>query len=321
MKLCDRLCCVRSGFFAVCLGIVVPALAQYFEPFPTLPALPGPPAIPVPLAPPEQQPRVYPIVNPTNRIRVTNVAPARSTMPSKQESAFSWDALVKETTLKPNELNAHFTFSLTNMTTNVVTINAVHTSCGCTVAKLPTVPWRFDPGQSGTFDVDVDARGKFGVVTKTVSIESSAGYRYLTLRLAIPGTSLNQLADRARNMQVALANRQSVFRPDCAVCHVAPGLGKQGEALFHAVCGVCHEAVHRATMVPDLRALHKPQDRDYWEPWIRHGKDKTLMPAWAAESGGPLNSAQIESLIAYLTGPFRTSSPPARPASTAGEIR
>ena len=66
-------------------------------------------------------------------------------------------------------------------------------------------------------------------------------------------------------------------------------------------------------MVPDLHALHKPQDREYWRQWIRQGKDKTLMPAWATEEGGPLSTEQIESLLTYLTGAFNTASPPARP--------
>jgi hypothetical protein len=76
-------------------------------------------------------------------------------------------------------------------------------------------------------------------------------------------------------------------------------------------------------MVPNLRALNKPTDRDYWRNWITKGKTGTLMPAWAIDESGPLADGQIESLLDYLTGPFKTQAAPrpltptvsARPAS------
>ena len=291
MKFGDPLRRVKSAMVAGCLALVSPALGQDANPFPTFP--PSPPA---PVA-----------------VRPLTVPPPRPVTPPKEENAFAWDGLLKETTLKPGELAAHFSFSLTNTSSAEAAITSIVTSCGCTKARVPTLPWTFAPGATGTFDVDVDTRGKSGVVTKTVTVYTTAGYRYLTIRVAIPATTQMGLADRARNLQVALADRQAVFRPDCAVCHAAPASGKEGDALFHAVCGVCHEATHRATMVPDLHALHKPQDRDYWNQWVRHGKDKTLMPAWSTEEGGPLGNEQIESLLTYLTGAFNTAPPPARP--------
>jgi len=112
-------------------------------------------------------------------------------------------------------------------------------------------------------------------------------------------------ADRARNMQAALVDRQAVFRGDCVSCHLAPAVGKYGQTLYTAACGVCHEAEHRASMVPNLRALNKPQDREYWKRWITEGKDNTLMPAWGASKGGPLSELQIESLVNYLTHAFK----------------
>jgi mono/diheme cytochrome c family protein len=53
-------------------------------------------------------------------------------------------------------------------------------------------------------------------------------------------------------------------------------------------------------MVPDLRALKKTTSRDYWLTWITHGKPGTLMPAFAAQAGGPLTDAQIHALADYL---------------------
>lgn len=239
--------------------------------------------------------------------------------PPVQETIFAYDALVKEVTLKPGEQTAYFTFSLTNTSSAEATINAVRTSCGCTVAKLPSIPWKLAPKSSGSFDVTVDMRGKSGTLTKTVTIDSSAGYRYLSVRVTVPaGSSSMASADRARNLQVALADRQAVFKGDCAACHWQQAVGKHGEGLFKNTCSVCHEAEHRASMVPNLRALNKPTDREFWRNWITHGKDGTLMPAWSAKEGGPLNDTQIESLLDYLTGPFKNEpATGAKPPATA----
>ena len=102
-----------------------------------------------------------------------------------------------------------------------------------------------------------------------------------------------------------MVDRQAVFKDGCASCHLVPALGKKGAALYSDACGVCHEAPSRATMVPNLRALNKPTDRDYWKTWISQGKTNTLMPAWATAYGGPLSEAQVDSLVDYLSGPFK----------------
>lgn len=234
--------------------------------------------------------------------------PARPYSPPKQETILAWDGLVKEANLKPGETSAHFQFAFTNTSPQEVMVNAVRTSCGCTVAKVPRMPWPIPAGTNAAFEVTVDVRGKSGTVTKTVTVDTSAGYRYLTVRVAIPvvGGGSMASADRARNLQVALADRQSVLKGDCAVCHVTPGVGKKGGDLYAAVCGVCHEAEHRASMVPLLRALNKPMQAEDWRRVITEGKPDSLMPAFAADHGGPLTAEQIDSLVAYLAGPFQT---------------
>jgi mono/diheme cytochrome c family protein len=235
----------------------------------------------------------------------------RPYVPPTQENVFAYDALVKELTMKGGETNAVFTFALTNTSAAEVTINSVRASCACTVARVPTLPWKLAAGASGSFDVVVDLRGKMGILTKTVTIDSSAGYRYLTVRASVPPppptSPLMAAADRARNLQAALADRQAVFRGDCVVCHSAQAAGKRGEPLFQATCAICHDAEHRASMVPNLHALNKPTDAEYWRTWITKGKVNGLMPAWAASEGGVLSPDQIESLVEYLTGSFKHS--------------
>src|SRR5438552_3056391 len=74
------------------------------------------------------------------------------------------DANLKEYAAKPGETNAHFIFNLTNVSSAPVLINFVRTSCGCTVAKLPSTPWKLEPGSNGPIQVTVDLRGKLGTI-------------------------------------------------------------------------------------------------------------------------------------------------------------
>jgi mono/diheme cytochrome c family protein len=107
--------------------------------------------------------------------------------------------------------------------------------------------------------------------------------------------------DRNKNQELAKADRQAVFKGDCASCHVQPVMGKMGKDLYDKACGICHDSEHRATMVPDLHALKHDTNLDFWKTWASQGKPGTLMPAFALSEGGPLNDAQINSLAQYLS--------------------
>ncbi len=218
--------------------------------------------------------------------------------------ALAFDAKLKTYDAKAGETQAHLTFSVTNIAKTNVLINSVHTSCGCTVAKLPAQPWNLLPGAAGQIDVTVDLNGKFGTINKTATIYSSAGNIPLSIRVNIPMPD-PRVANRSRNMQIAVADRQAVFRGECVSCHVTPTVGKSGHELYDTACGICHDAAGRASMVPDLHALTKPTDKEYWTLWITNGKDQSLMPAFALAKGGILTDLQIQSLADYLTGEFK----------------
>jgi mono/diheme cytochrome c family protein len=158
------------------------------------------------------------------------------------------------------------------------------------------------PKTAGQLEIRVDLRGKRGLLSKIVSVDSTAGLSLLTVNVNIPEPDPREL-----NRMMALADRQAVFRNDCATCHAHPAIGKTGEPLYKAACGVCHEAEHRASMVPDLKALTmtKPTDKSYWDNWVRLGRPGTLMPAFTKAAGGPLDDAQIQSLVTFLSDHFR----------------
>lgn len=220
-----------------------------------------------------------------------------------------FEADVLEATVQAGQTNLVFVFRFTNTAPDRVTIERVHASCGCTTPKLPAMPWVVEPGTNGVLEVAFDARGKRGQISKMLYLYTSAGFKALTVRATLPETSLAMSAQRNRNLQLAAADRQAVFKGDCARCHATPGEGRAGRELFQAVCGICHEAEHRAEMVPDLRALRGSPGAEHWRQWITHGKVGTLMPAFSRDEGGPLSQEQIDSLVEYLTSRF----PPAPP--------
>ena len=226
----------------------------------------------------------------------------------QQLTALVWDATNKTYAAKSGDANAPFVFNLTNTSPSEVIINSVTTSCGCTVAELPPLPWHVASGTNGQIKVTVNLAGKMGHVTKQVNVTSSAGNLALLVNVdippATPPSAENARGDRNANMELAKTDRQAVFRGDCAKCHVEKGVGKMGPELFAADCAICHDTPHRASMVPDLRAPKGPRDYTYWVSWISHGRVGSLMPAFAVSDGGPLSKEQIDSLVTYLSQNF-----------------
>ena len=218
------------------------------------------------------------------------------------EGLLAWDNETQEATVKSGTARSAMAFSVTNVSQEPVTITAVRTSCGCTVPKLPPMPWQLEPGTNGQIDVTMNLAGKRGKVVKTVTVTTDQGFKTLYVRTIIedPAPGLMGQSDRMRNLQVASANRQAVFQGECASCHATPALNKMGAELYDTACGICHEAEHRASMVPDLKNLNKETDAQYWRTWITTSMDGKLMPAFALEHGGILNAIQIDSLVKHL---------------------
>jgi mono/diheme cytochrome c family protein len=249
-------------------------------------------------------------------------------------TAFQWDADRKESTPTAGEQYANFTFWFTNTSKKEVVIHSVRTSCGCTLARLPATPWPVPPGTNGPIEVSLDLRGKMGVITKSITVDSTDGYKSLIIQATLPAGGLPAdvpaphtppmaEADRLANMQKALADRQVVFKDAaCAKCHADPARNvADGHALYRGVCATCHDSPLRATAVPDLRALKNPTDLDYWKHWITHGKPGSMMPSFAqsAGEGGPLTDTQVAALAAYCQSafqPVRITPIPFQPTAT-----
>ena len=238
---------------------------------------------------------------PLNIVRPQSAPPAANAGPLPA-GILAFDNEAKEYTMKSGEIVASFTFNLTNVSTSDVTVTYIQTSCGCTTAQLPPMPWKIAPAASGQIPVNMNVQGKSGIVMKTVTLHTDKGQKVLMVKATIPQPDPHTMTalDRERNQLLAKADRQAIFKGDCASCHVQPVIGKVGKELYTSACGICHEAEHRATMVPDLHNLPNDTDAAYWKLMVSHGKPNTLMAAFAQSEGGPLSDMQVNSLVEYL---------------------
>lgn len=244
--------------------------------------------------------------------------PAAANRRYTADKTLTWDAVFKEVRPKLGAEKGELFFQVSNDSNRPVTISQIRPSCGCTLTRHPNLPWTLKPGESDQIHLAVDLKGKHGTLTKSVSVFSSAGQKDLSFKIHISnpgkvGVKMMSDSDRLKNIQIAAKDRQAIFKGNCKSCHYDAALGKQGEDLFVAACGICHETPHRATMVPDLSAAQKGIQRNqvYWTLWITHGKTGTLMPAFHQGQGGPLTSQQIQDLAGYLTKRFPDNPPPA----------
>lgn len=231
------------------------------------------------------------------------------------EGVFAWDALLKATDATNGQPLANFTFCFTNIATNTVAVLSVHPGCACTTVELPPIPWLIPPGSNGILNIKVDLQGKSGTLFKSVNVTTEKGRKDLMLRiniLAPPPMPEMTAEQREAGLRAAKADRQAVFKADCASCHLPKIEGKYGQQLYEAVCTICHEATHRATMVPDLHNLQIPTNEEFWRVWVSNGKAGSLMPAFSSVQGGPLNDMQVQSLAAYLNAVFPSRVPPAQ---------
>jgi mono/diheme cytochrome c family protein len=257
--------------------------------------------------------------NPTNLVVTTSPVYVPDTSHASEALATNtlvWDSTSKETNATADAGNAHFVFSFTNVSAGNVVILNVRPSCGCTTAQLPPLPWIIPAGTNGQIGAIVNFAGNSGTLLKTMTVTSDKGFQTLMLKITIlpPVVPTQSEADRARALEMAKADRQTVFRGDCAACHVKPGEGKYGKPLYDAVCAICHESKTRASMVPDLHNIKTPTNVDFWQTWTAHGKAGSLMPAFSTADGGPLSDMQIASLAGYLnmTIPSQPVPPPAQ---------
>ena len=100
--------------------------------------------------------------------------------------ALKWDADAKENGVNAGVASTAFTFIVTNVSKADVVINKLQASCGCTAANLPSMPYTLGAGSNVTINVEMQLAGKIGLITKTVTVDSSAGLKTLIVSANIP---------------------------------------------------------------------------------------------------------------------------------------
>lgn len=242
--------------------------------------------------------------------------------PAIPAGILAWDSLEKQKNVTLGTARTSFSFGVTNASREPVVVTALKPSCGCTIPKLPEkMPWTLAPSSKHEIEVQMDLAGKRGTVAKAVVLLTDHGHQSLQVRVDIAEQPAAAETNRERNLQLAMANRQSVLQGSCAACHATPALGKMGAELFQSACAICHESDQRASSVPDLRQLAKPTDATYWRAWITTSAEGKLMPAFGLEHGGILTREQIDSLVAYLTKSLPASPPSSKsPAAVLNSV-
>lgn len=143
------------------------------------------------------------------------------------------------------------------------------------------------PGEKGEIAVSVDLQGKKGAISKIVKVYVNDPLKpvtTLTLRMYIK--------DR---VHINRDQAAGIFSEKCRECHVDQGKGKRGWELFKADCFMCHNAGKNTTLSSMSKKTRHQLLKD-----IRDGVENTTMPGFGVNNGGPLDDAEVESLIELI---------------------
>ena len=159
--------------FAIAAGVSLCLLAGCKTP---------PPSRPLASATPPPAP-VFSIEPPGN---TQHPAPPRSGADNMAPQILAWDTLSRECQLEPGMTAAHFTFNLTNISTEPITLYDASASCDCTIAQLPTKPWTIPPGGRGRIQATIDLLVKRWSPINYIVVFTSKGNRMLTVQAVFP---------------------------------------------------------------------------------------------------------------------------------------
>ena len=169
---------------------------------------------------------------------------------------------------------------------NTLQLRDLRSSCGCTT--VTPLQHRVPNGEHLSLLIRLDTHQKLGLISKSVLV-----YFHGTSAPIETTVSANVLAPSVVHAKV---DPQGIFRGDCRICHVDPGLKKTGEGLFLSSCAVCHGSLRQGG--PYAPALPPLPSSDLRREVIEKGQG--AMPGFSKAHGGPLSPDQIDSLMALL---------------------
>jgi hypothetical protein len=185
------------------------------------------------------------------------------------------------------EIATH-TVSFENTGPEPLIIRKIGHSCGCiaTAASGTTIA----PGAKGTIAIRFDTKFLKGSVVKFVYVFTNDP-RYNPAILKIK-------ANVTDDYHTTKYPADKIFYEPCARCHVSKGVGLKGRSLFYADCLMCHRQGVAGPSLTDLTKLSGPQLKDR----IESGKAGSKMAPFSISRGGPLNDAEVNSIVEYITG-------------------
>ena len=146
------------------------------------------------------------------------------------------------------------------------------------------------PGSKVDLSLDLKPVGLSGTQKFTVSFVTNES------RNKQKHVSVKAIVDHSISRRPGLRMEQLIFDADCRGCHLEPGLGKTGNALFAAVCAACHGPRGRGKQgQPGARLT-----ADRLRTVIISGRSGTAMPAWGRQAGGYLSREQVDSLVKVM---------------------
>lgn len=172
-------------------------------------------------------------------------------------------------------------------------------SCGCTASLIETEA--IPPHASGSLLITFDAAGQHGDVRKSITVVTSDPVKPRTI-LTILARVRDPVDARVSKGHPAILG-QSMLGGTCASCHAEPARGKTGAPLFSAVCAMCHgEEGGGGKLGPSLRDAGYLASKDdaALAASIAYGTTNPRMPGFSQDMGGPLDRAQIVSLVKLL---------------------
>ena len=234
------------------------------------------------------------------RLVLVTLAAAALVQPAPAQ-LITWDKQNLRAIVQKGQGMVFFSIGLTNASSAPVVIKRLRPHCDCTtVRSTAELPATVVSGASLPIEITTDLKDRHETFTQVIAIETPKETNRLVLEIIMP-----ELTTREKNQRAAFADRQAVFKKDCAVCHWQPALSKPIDTQYKVLCGTCHDAVERASVVPDLHQPSKTKrDHAYWSEWIRRGKPGTFMPAFEKRFGGPLTEAELQRLIDFVAERF-----------------
>ena len=180
--------------------------------------------------------------------------------------------------------------------------------CGCTATVLgeEAVP----PGGRGTMNVTFDPVGLEGGVRKSLAVMSDDPRKPRVL-LTLVAEVVPVEVPREEGQHPRIAG-QSLLVGACAGCHAAPAAGKLGPELFAAVCAACHGGDGSGVHAPSIRNpsyLAARTDEELQQA-ISYGSADPRMPGFLDLMGGPLDTAQVDSLVRLIRSWDSGGAPP-----------